>query len=139
MIDFMFFFSSRRRHTRCALVTGVQTCALPICTPWTIVSPWNNLSPDPSCNLTNPAAIGALRLLRDRLLPGSSAVEQPAVNRLVDGSNPFRGATLFKAKNAPYQQVTIRPHTLLHICSHNFAGGIQLGRAPYRDRVLQYV
>src|SRR3546814_3090345 len=25
------FFSSRRRHTRCALVTGVQTCALPIC------------------------------------------------------------------------------------------------------------
>src|SRR3546814_1755743 len=28
----VFFFSSRRRHTRCALVTGVQTCALPI---WT--------------------------------------------------------------------------------------------------------
>src|SRR3546814_7457347 len=32
MVDFVcfFFFSSRRRHTRCALVTGVQTCALPI-------------------------------------------------------------------------------------------------------------
>src|SRR3546814_7613335 len=29
--EFFFFFSSRRRHTRCALVTGVQTCALPIC------------------------------------------------------------------------------------------------------------
>src|SRR3546814_3964239 len=29
-MDFL-FFSSRRRHTRCALVTGVQTCALPIC------------------------------------------------------------------------------------------------------------
>src|SRR3546814_10914370 len=29
-MDLMFFFSSRRRHTRCALVTGVQTCALPI-------------------------------------------------------------------------------------------------------------
>src|SRR3546814_9103549 len=27
---FCFFFSSRRRHTSCALVTGVQTCALPI-------------------------------------------------------------------------------------------------------------
>src|SRR3546814_6673672 len=26
----LFFFSSIRRHTRCALVTGVQTCALPI-------------------------------------------------------------------------------------------------------------
>src|SRR3546814_5570676 len=31
MVDCLyFFFSSRRRHTRCALVTGVQTCALPI-------------------------------------------------------------------------------------------------------------
>src|SRR3546814_8635494 len=30
-IGVLFFFSSRRRHTRCALVTGVQTCALPIC------------------------------------------------------------------------------------------------------------
>src|SRR3546814_1590284 len=29
-LHLMFFFSSRRRHTRCALVTGVQTCALPI-------------------------------------------------------------------------------------------------------------
>src|SRR3546814_19138479 len=32
---FRFFFSSRRRHTRCALVTGVQTCALPI---WTLTA-----------------------------------------------------------------------------------------------------
>src|SRR3546814_12862059 len=30
VISVVFFFSSRRRHTRCALVTGVQTCALPI-------------------------------------------------------------------------------------------------------------
>src|SRR3546814_17158910 len=29
-MDCVFFCSSRRRHTRCALVTGVQTCALPI-------------------------------------------------------------------------------------------------------------
>src|SRR3546814_2301713 len=29
-----FFFSSRRRHTRCALVTGVQTCALPTYGHW---------------------------------------------------------------------------------------------------------
>src|SRR3546814_11472374 len=31
-MDVIWFFSNRRRHTRCALVTGVQTCALPI---WT--------------------------------------------------------------------------------------------------------
>src|SRR3546814_10762627 len=30
LVILRFFFSSRRRHTRCALVTGVQTCALPI-------------------------------------------------------------------------------------------------------------
>src|SRR3546814_3571251 len=30
VLFFFFFFSSRRRHTSCALVTGVQTCALPI-------------------------------------------------------------------------------------------------------------
>src|SRR3546814_10251259 len=36
----LFFFSSRRRHTRCALVTGVQTCALPI--SLLIVPPWIN-------------------------------------------------------------------------------------------------
>src|SRR3546814_7428036 len=33
MFCVLFFFSSRRRHTRCALVTGVQTCALPISVP----------------------------------------------------------------------------------------------------------
>src|SRR3546814_7505295 len=32
MLLIVFFFSIRRRHTRCALVTGVQTCALPIST-----------------------------------------------------------------------------------------------------------
>src|SRR3546814_3971711 len=30
LLSYFFFLSSRRRHTRCALVTGVQTCALPI-------------------------------------------------------------------------------------------------------------
>src|SRR3546814_2066423 len=36
-MHFCCLFSSRRRHTRCALVTGVQTCALPIYTPNTIL------------------------------------------------------------------------------------------------------
>ena len=33
MKRYIFFFSSRRRHTRCADVTGDQTCALPIFPP----------------------------------------------------------------------------------------------------------
>src|SRR3546814_5616284 len=36
---FLFFFSSRRRHTRCALVTGVQTCALPILLAMVLAAP----------------------------------------------------------------------------------------------------
>src|SRR3546814_4234048 len=30
LVFVLLFFACRRRHTRCALVTGVQTCALPI-------------------------------------------------------------------------------------------------------------
>src|SRR3546814_20199092 len=36
----LLFFSSRRRHTRCALVTGVQTCALPIDPDIKVIAPW---------------------------------------------------------------------------------------------------
>src|SRR3546814_9249471 len=39
-----FFFSSRRRHTSCALVTGVQTCALPISITGVILSKYVILS-----------------------------------------------------------------------------------------------
>src|SRR3546814_7196300 len=49
----VFFFSSRRRHTRCALVTGVQTCALPICCgeggawlTWVPKTPQQHLGPE---------------------------------------------------------------------------------------------
>src|SRR3546814_6716134 len=38
LLVYLFFFSSRRRHTRCALVTGVQTCALPILGPQHLVA-----------------------------------------------------------------------------------------------------
>src|SRR3546814_3479150 len=41
-----FFFSSRRRHTRCALVTGVQTCALPISRAPVSIPPKRNFSFD---------------------------------------------------------------------------------------------
>src|SRR3546814_6789543 len=48
----LFFFSSRRRHTGCALVTGVQTCALPIVDcigigNGDIIKPWHLLGQRP--------------------------------------------------------------------------------------------
>src|SRR3546814_16524410 len=43
MVVVEFCFSSRRRHTRCALVTGVQMCALPIYGPITVIKAALNL------------------------------------------------------------------------------------------------
>src|SRR3546814_7627227 len=48
-----FLFSSRRRHTRCALVTGVQTCALPIC-PNSRAPAAIGIPPTPSTGSTRP-------------------------------------------------------------------------------------
>lgn len=47
------------------------------------------------CKAENCLLLGS-HVHASRLFPGSSAVEQPAVNRLVDGSNPSRGATFFQ-------------------------------------------
>src|SRR3546814_4746260 len=55
-----FFFSSRRRHTRCALVTGVQTCALPIWYRFVV----DGIRSDTGTVRTAPAAGAALDRLR---------------------------------------------------------------------------
>src|SRR3546814_3010133 len=47
----IFFFSSRRRHTRCALVTGVQTCALPI---WSLVGLLNTAQAGSTLDIDSP-------------------------------------------------------------------------------------
>src|SRR3546814_3474129 len=51
-----FFFSSRRRHTRFALVTGVQTCALPISSRATVTQLRNLSFP---CLRMSPPLLGA--------------------------------------------------------------------------------
>src|SRR3546814_11429575 len=62
-----FFFSSRRRHTRCALVTGLQTCALPIlfalygpciCPALRSAIVGNPMSPPSPARKKRPAAAG---------------------------------------------------------------------------------
>src|SRR3546814_5281553 len=76
----VFCFSSRRRHTRCALVTGVQTCALPIslevvrlCTP---------------AELDRAVLWGLAMRLGQRLSGGVAATLERS--RLVAGSNKLR-------------------------------------------------
>src|SRR3546814_1057127 len=55
-VVYYFCFSSRRRHTRCALVTGVQTCALPICSNYFL-----------SCTASLPKLAAATSLIHNFL------------------------------------------------------------------------
>src|SRR3546814_3703569 len=86
---FLFFFSSRRRHTRCALVTGVQTCALPI---------WSSFD-DPilsqlieralSDNLDIAQGVARLRQARASL-SGARAERLPSITTSGGGWRDFR-------------------------------------------------
>src|SRR3546814_7156125 len=82
------FLSSRRRHTRCALVTGVQTCALPICAHRKA-----SYSADPFCFASIRAAATARsidgiwpsigRLTRAKLnIRTALAEDQPAIEEI---------------------------------------------------------
>src|SRR3546814_15098527 len=68
-----FFFSIRRRHTRCALVTGVQTCALPICLGIATVLPLvavlgDEASKENALSRTILTVLDALHMSHDPLL-----------------------------------------------------------------------
>src|SRR3546814_10367936 len=58
LIFIIFFFSSRRRHTRCALVTGVQTCALPISVH--CASPASARQAEPVCRWRRTLSVAAI-------------------------------------------------------------------------------
>src|SRR3546814_17269653 len=76
----LFFFSSRRRHTRCALVTGVQTCALPITlTTWLSCK---TAAPEEIQSLLQHARIGTQRFYTRRRWAGEAqAARERARNR----------------------------------------------------------
>src|SRR3546814_8005975 len=73
-MDIVFLFSSRRRHTRCALVTGVQTCALPI-------SPLA-ASPAPTMSTARRSISERLDAASDRCANPAAAGGQRVVARL---------------------------------------------------------
>src|SRR3546814_14644974 len=74
-----FFFSSRRRHTRCALVTGVQTCALPIFFPAAVTHGKLTVSVTERPRVVQPAPFSK----------GQTAVEQRSNIDVTEEANPM--------------------------------------------------
>src|SRR3546814_4756206 len=85
---FLFFFSSRRRHTRCALVTGVQTCALPI----------SGLpAREDAGREAHPRQEGAGAAMGDRRLgPRRAILRAGGLPQERDGADPLAGAVLLE-------------------------------------------
>src|SRR3546814_11230321 len=109
-----FFFSSRRRHTRCALVTGVQTCALPISgyiATLLLLFPLFHLMGDAA----NPNLAEAARRA-PIIVSGNDCTY-----------NPFAKEQLTECGR------------LLHQLSTRGLRYIRIGRASCRERVCQYV
>src|SRR3546814_4158680 len=73
-----FFVSSRRRHTRCALVTGVQTCALPISS----VAAGCAFSPDGSAASWRQYKCASVNQLEFRRLPERIKCYTPSVHKI---------------------------------------------------------
>src|SRR3546814_8337981 len=107
-----FFFASRRRHTRCALVTGVQTCALPIYGPERYFAPPVEIWMMPSAPASAKPLRAALRVCEDDTLIAGKA-KAPA----------FAASSI----SAYFSGVAMGMATL------------QIGRASCRERVGQYV
>src|SRR3546814_20726468 len=117
---YFFFFSSRRRHTRCALVTGVQTCALPIL---------GRLYAHHLCHRLARRRLrrGAADLVADALAARGGQFLDGAVRRLCDRDHRRRT----RGRGGAPPLVVAPPR--LHL-SHP-----PIGTACWRERVCQYV
>src|SRR3546814_10925072 len=84
------FFSSRRRHTRCALVTGVQTCALPIFRSLSIMLDYDVSSFDPDGPLPDIPESNASKSSRDRVVEAARAKDL-TIRQLAASAGSYAG------------------------------------------------
>src|SRR3546814_19732831 len=125
MVLVVFFLSSIRRHTRCALVTGVQTCALPIS--------------------TQSVSIRSFILAKEA--EAISDVDRPTIFGETEWSAPvmFGVARLPKNIVDGLREQHDQGDEILVVIAGNFTFRLQLpdgqkiGRASWRERVCQYV
>src|SRR3546814_3593811 len=114
-LSLFFFFSGRRRHTRCALVTGVQTCALPI-----------YLADLPATGLVQEGSRVRYRLV----VAGDDAAVERFTN--IAKASLGRGQRLETIADA-------RPEIRSALDRAGRFLGLEIGRASCRARVCQYV
>src|SRR3546814_13373670 len=120
-----FFFSSRRRHTRCALVTGVQTCALPISNAWGLlkrrsVSGRRLMIGRKGCTSTGQSPIATMSWLPTARKPTSSfrseerRVGKECVSTCRSRWSPYHSTKNPPTKPTPPPPTTPHPHPTHH-------------------------
>src|SRR3546814_2083280 len=122
---FIFFFSSRRRHTSCALVTGVQTCALPIFLP-------GQESGQLLTGMTaEPIALGHVAAHWDELLRFATSIRTGTVT----ASAMLRRLSAYPRQNG----LALALRELGRLERSIFMLDWHIGRAPCRERGCRYV
>src|SRR3546814_17303187 len=118
----LFFFSSRRRHTRCALVTGVQTCALPI-----------------SASGEHPGEIGGIEIVRKRF--GAERHEGGEARQRIarDKIDRTEAARVVEEEPMAARGFEEQMVVLSGFAPFGAPAPRQIGRASCRERVWQYV
>src|SRR3546814_17749224 len=125
----MFFVSSRRRHTRCALVTGVQTCALPIYdTGSTSESAQSSLD---IVNYDVRESIAAAERAAARSSDPAATFSRELSNRIL-GNDGIRNRYLQEADNGRATFDITGPLTSLARSAHRLVG--QEGVTTWRSR-----
>src|SRR3546814_6574884 len=112
----VFFFSSRRRHTRCALVTGVQTCALPIYLTGFYI------------DYKNPIVTQATQGIPISYNTNVSAAVSHGFEGRVLWNTPLPGLIWSLSGSITDEHIT-----------KTFTASDEIGRASCRERVCQYV
>src|SRR3546814_7025566 len=140
-----FVFSRRRRHTRCALVTGVQTCALPICARHAQVG--GEAVADRAVAVTDLTIAPEMRLARRDLR------RRAELRRRVprEGGRRRRGGKLARAADLEHDEPRqVRPlarHPARDSCDQRKGAALaglegelsaEIGRAWSRERVWAY-